>query len=118
MDGLIDQHLQYNRFWQREIAAAPMRFAQLTRLHDAVLERQALHDALHSGPWPEATAALEARARTLTAQITAHDSRITPPSFLTVHPLVPGLQVIQVPLYTDIQDRQFLAACQQAIEAA
>ena len=115
---LIDQHLQYNRFWQREIAAAPMRFAQLTRLHDAVLERQTLHDALHSGPWPEATAALEARVRTLAAQITAHDSRITPPSFLTVHPLVPGLQVIQVPLYTDIQDRQFLAACQQAIEAA
>lgn len=50
----IDAHIKHNRFWQAAIAADRSRHDRETQLHDAVLERQAVHDALDAMAAPDA----------------------------------------------------------------
>jgi hypothetical protein len=114
----IDDHIQYNRFWQQAIATDRARFDHLTRLHDAVLLRQAICDAFQTTLSPDAAAALRAREQELSAYISAQSAQVRPAPFLAVHHPHPRHWIVQVPLYTDLQDPQFLHACQQAIETA
>jgi len=44
----VDAHIQYNRLWQAAIATDRSGYDRQTVLHDAVLERQALLDALNA----------------------------------------------------------------------
>lgn len=111
----IDDHIQYNHFWQQAIAADRARFDHLTRLHDAVLLRQAIRDTLQTTFLPDA-AALRAQEQELSAYISAQNAQVRPAPFLTVHHPHPRHWIVQVPLYTDIQDPQFLLTCKQAIE--
>jgi hypothetical protein len=133
---LIDSHLQYNRFWQAAIARDPLGYQRQTELHDAVLERQAIRDALGA---PDAAAfhralrgiagidgapardvvtpALKEREQTLAHEIHAATERIPPPSFLRVEHPTPHLWIVHVPFSTDIEDAEFIRAVQTAIES-
>ena len=112
----IDGRIRYNRFWQKAIAGEKARFDRLTRLHDNVLERQEIRDKLNKLLPADTTKKLRARERTLTDQITAHRDRGTPAPFLTLRQPQPNLWIVQVPLYTDIQDQEFLQEGKETIE--
>jgi len=90
----IDQYIQYNQFWQRLIAQDRTRFDQLTKVYELLKSdepdvAQAIREVLGK---PEA------------------------PSFIKVDEIAPDMVVIRVPLYTDIEDQEFLAKTKSAIE--
>ena len=99
----IDDHVQYNRTWQREIARLRAAYDTGTHLHDAVLERQATLDALDATDDAAFRAALKGvtgvdraqpraaldpqlRVREAALATEIHDviDKITPPKFLRV----------------------------------
>ena len=108
----IDNHIQYNRFWQRVIADDRARFDRLTRLHDMAVERQALLDK------PTRTFDQEKRQQYLTQQIREQNDSIKPPSFVKVLHPKSNVWVIEVPLYTDIRDKKFIQGFKESVENA
>jgi hypothetical protein len=113
---LIDQHVQYNRFWQQAIADDPVRFNNETLLHDGALERQDLLIRLQK---PELDAgeraSLTAREKDLAARIHSHGVPAIP-GFVRPHHSSSGW-TLRVRIYTDILDTGFVAAVKQAIES-
>lgn len=90
----IDQYIQYNQFWQRSIAQDRPRFDQLTKIYDLLKSdepdiAQAIREVLGK---PEV------------------------PGFMKVDRSTPGRVIVRVPVYTDIQDDEFLARAKNAIE--
>ncbi len=92
--GTIDQYIQYNRFWQRSIAQDRSRFDQMTKLYEV----------LKSG-LPAAAAAVQ--------QILGKPDV---PSFVGIVRRGTERVLLRVPLYTDIEDQDFLAEAKQSIE--
>jgi hypothetical protein len=102
----IDAHIQYNRLWQPLIARDQPAYDRQTTLHDSVLERQAILDALSATDEAAFRKALSGikgldgaqtreavesqlreREQGLAQKIHAATDAITPPSFLRVeHP--------------------------------
>src|SRR5262249_62158915 len=81
----IDQYIQYNQFWQRSIAQDRVRFDQLTKVYDLMKSdapdiAQAIREVLGK---PEV------------------------PAFIKVEQ-ASGQVILHVPVYTDIQDQEFL----------
>ena len=114
---LIAAHLQYNRLWQSEIARYRSIYDLNTALHDAALQRQAFLDTLEAGdrvlePY------LRSREEALARQIHEATDRISPPDFVRVEQPSPHRWILHVPVYTDIEDRSFVAAFQSAVENA
>jgi hypothetical protein len=91
---VIDQYVQYNRFWQREIARNRSRFDRFTEIYSLLV----------SG----APGAAE----------TARDFLSPPkvPSFLEIDRSRPGLMVLHLPVYTDIPDDTFLGVVEEGVE--
>jgi hypothetical protein len=136
-EKLIESHIQYNRFWQREIDQNRAAYAESTALHDAVLERQAILDALQTTdelafrralaalpgldpvvPREELEPALQYREHALWVRIHEQTSRGALPAFArTEHPN-PQVWVLRVAMYTDIEHGDFLRAFQEAVEDA
>jgi len=90
----IDQYIQYNQFWQRSIAQDRARFDQLTRVYELLKSdepdtSQAIREVLGK---PEA------------------------PPFIAIDRSKPDLVIVRVPVYTDIEDEEFLAKAKTAIE--
>ena len=90
----IDQYIQYNQFWQRSIVQDRARFDQLTKVYDLMKSdepdtAQAIRDVLGK---PDV------------------------PSFIKVDKTAKDRVVIRVPLYTDIEDEEFLTKAKGAIE--
>jgi hypothetical protein len=90
----IDQYIQYNQFWQRSIAQDRPRFDQLTKIYDLMKSdepdiAQAIRGVLGK---PEV------------------------PGFIKVDRSTPGRVIVRVPVYTDIQDDEFLAKAKNAVE--
>ncbi len=131
----IDSHIQYNRLWQRAIADNRPGFDRVTALHDAVLERQAILDALSatddaafrkalsgikgvdSAKGREVLAAdLREREKTLAREIHLATDRIEPRPFLHLERPTPRRWVVRVPIYTDIDDGDFVQSFKTAIE--
>jgi len=132
----IDDHVQYNRTWQREIFRLRPAYDTGTHLHDAVLERQAVLDALDAKDDAAFRAALEGvtgvdrtqprtalepalRAREAALATEIHDviDKITPPKHLRVERRTPHLWVVHVPFVTDIDDTEFARGVRHAIES-
>ena len=112
-----EQHLNHNRFWQREVANNPSRFARLTQLHDAVVERERLlAEAADDQASAEARPAAIARAEVLREQIQRGRPKPALPAYVRVTEPAPGNHVVHVPLYTDITDQAFLDAAKRVIE--
>ena len=90
----IDQYIQYNQFWQRAIAQDRVRFDQLTKVYelmksDEANTAQAIREVL---------------------------GKPAMPSFVEVDRSKPDRVIIRVPVYTDIEDDEFLAKVKVAIE--
>ncbi|MBI3542466.1 MAG: hypothetical protein HY075_04225 [Deltaproteobacteria bacterium] len=110
---LVDNHIQYNRFWQKTIAEDRPRFDRLTKLHDLVLERQRILDL-----GPNATPELREKERKMAQTIHSQNSEIHPPSYLKLTHRKPHVWQIEAPIYTDISDPVFLDKAKKAIESA
>jgi hypothetical protein len=132
----IEDHLQYNRLWQPAIASNRAGYDRGTHLHDAVLERQAIIDALdakdaaafskaldaisnvdRTRPRAQLESDLRAREVVLANEIHAVIDQITPPDFLRVERRTPHLWIVHVPVYTDIDDAAFLRGVREAVES-
>jgi len=90
----VDQYVQYNRFWQRSIAQDRSRFDQLTKVYE-----------LMSSDQPDVSLAIREVL-----------GKPTVPSFIQVNRPEAGRVVIHVPVYTDIEDQEFLAKAKSVIE--
>jgi hypothetical protein len=90
----IDQYIQYNRFWQYSIAADRPHFDQLTKLYDL----------MKSGE-PD-----------VSAMIREVLGKPDVPSYIQVKQEQPDRTVLSVPVYTDIEDEEFLAKTKLTIE--
>ena len=135
---LIDSHIQYNRLWQKDIATRRAIYDRQTHLKDAVVERQAIRDALAvaedssfrkaleslpagtikldlSMPRREVEIELRKREEALTREIHEATDQITLPRFLGVEQPSPRRWIISIPFYTDIEDKQFLKDFESAI---
>ena len=128
----IDAHVRYNRFWQAAIAADRLAYDRETLLQDQVLEYQSVVAALKkiaaaigrssfplktSGePQSGIGANLSERAALLTERIGSAFQRADIPSFITVEHCGDEW-IIRVPMFTDIEERDFIAAVKRIIES-
>src|SRR5262245_19402917 len=90
----IDQYIQYNTFWQRTIAQDRARFDQLTKVYELMKSNEA----------DTAQAIREVLGKPAV------------PSFVQIDRSKPDSVIIRVPVYTDIEDDEFLAKAKIAIE--
>ena len=90
----VDQYIQYNRFWQRSIAQDRARFDQLTKVYELLTSDQ-----------PDISTAIRDVL-----------GKPSVPSFIQVNRQQPAHVVIRVPVYTDIEDQEFLAKAKSAVE--
>ena len=131
----IDAHIHYNRLWQLAIATDKPGYDRQTALYDAVLERQAILDALSATAdalfrkalsgitgidgvktWDALESEIREREQSLAREIHAATDAITPPPFLRVEQPAPHVWIVHVPLYTDIEDAEFVHSFQAAVE--
>lgn len=135
----IDAHIQYNRLWQAEIAAHRSTYDRATALHDAVLERQAIVDALtgRDGNFVETAFAilgrfpfgrfqfpqklaefknrLLERERVLARLIHDATDQVTVPPFVGLE-RVANAWIFHLPCYTDINDGDFVRSVKEEVE--
>jgi tetratricopeptide (TPR) repeat protein len=90
----IDQYIQYNQFWQRSIAQDRARFDQLTRVYELLKSDE-----------PDTAQAIQAVL-----------GKPDIPSFIAFDRSMPGRVIVRVPVYTDVDDQEFLAKATSAIE--
>ncbi len=130
----IGEHIRYNREWQSEIAMRRAAYDRATRFHDLVVERQQIGDALASADdamFFRETASLagidrsqpRARLEHILREREAADAkeiqqeldRIAVPAFVRVKHQRRHW-TIQVRIYTDIDDPDFLNAFRHSVE--
>jgi hypothetical protein len=91
--GTIDQHVQYNRFWQRSVEENREKFDRLDELYD-----------LMTAGDPETTSAIR--------DVLGHPAV---PSFVTLRNDA-GSVVVQLPIWTDIEDRAYIGRIEAIAE--
>jgi hypothetical protein len=91
----VDQHIQYNRFWQRAIVNDRPRFDQLTTIYNLLRSED-----------PETTR--------IVSEVLGKPEV---PSFIQVTRPQPEAVILRVPLYTDIQDQAYLEQVRSTIES-
>jgi hypothetical protein len=114
---LIANNIEYNRLWQGEIARHPGVYDRLTGLHDAVLERQALLDALPLGD-ERIEADVRARVDALSRRIEGALGNLPAPDFLRVDHPSAHRWILRLPVYTDIEDSSFVDRVRAGVEQA
>lgn len=131
----IDAHIQYNRLWQAAIAANRSGYDRETVLHNAVLERQAILDALNAidgaafkkapaginridspRSLAETMIGLREREKLLARDIHNASAHVSTPGFVRVEHRGPRLWILHVPFYTDIEDDDFVESVKGEIE--
>ena len=129
----LDAHVEYNRFWQADVAARRPSYDRRTVLHDAVLERQAILDDLtkpKSVLASKALALLERidvphlamekhrlleREQALARLIQSATAPVNVPSFLRLEHRS-RTWIFHVPCYTDIGDDGFVRSLKEEVE--
>ncbi|MGH7798171.1 MAG: hypothetical protein ACREQ2_25185 [Candidatus Binatia bacterium] len=132
--GNIEAHVRYNRFWQAAVAADRSAYDRETLLQNDVLQHQHILAALQNRPAalerssvalqaPGATprpigiaASLSKRAALLTKRINAVVHRMDTPGFIRLEHSNDEW-VFRVPVFTDIEDQDFVAAVKRIIES-
>lgn len=107
---LIDNHIQYNEFWQKTISEDLPRFDKLTKLHDAVLERQSLLDR------PEKTPEMIAREKQLADMIHSQNDGFHAAPFIKLEHKKEHVWVLNLKVYTDIENTAYIRSMKEAIE--
>jgi hypothetical protein len=92
--GTIDQYIQYNQFWQRSISQDRARFDQLTKVYELMKSDE-----------PDITQAIREVL-----------GRPEVPAFIKIDKSEANRVIVRVPVYTDIEDKEFLASAKQAIQ--
>jgi hypothetical protein len=131
----IDAHIQYNRFWQADIAADRKKYMSETRLQRLVLERQNIaaelmqmaraferfnarwNSASQRQLWPGMAAILKKREAGLSRRIDEVLNHVDIPAFVVVDRDAEGW-IIRVPFWTDIDDDHFVGAVKNIIETS
>jgi hypothetical protein len=103
----VEEHLDYHATWQRAIVEQPDFFADRNRL---VAEARELNAQRRNGGPPERIAE---RSRTLLERI----APFTPTPGLRIETREDGGRVLPVVLYTDIENDEFLADFEHAVES-
>ncbi|HEY1236283.1 MAG TPA: hypothetical protein VGH22_23085 [Candidatus Binatia bacterium] len=129
----LEAHVQYNRFWQSVIAADRARYDDETLLYRDVVTREQVRDELRyfdhvvgNAPLALQSAlgmlsfaafrrSLQEREALLSKRIDSALGPITTPPFVTLERRAHEW-IFRVPLYTDIEDRIFVAAAKRMIE--
>lgn len=128
----IDAHIQYNRLWQSDILARRASYDRWTALHDAVLERQQIRDRLELlgtewaskvvailGRFSQRLSALKnrlvQREKLLDTLIDAAAGELRVPAYVRLERR-PGAWIVHVPLYTDIENRDFVSSVKKEVE--
>ena len=131
----IEEHIQYNLMWQREIAANRSNYDRETVLHDRVLERQAVLDILDAqrfglnlakrplsriaaSEFIDVRANLSEREKLLAAEIARATDHLSMPSYVSVRQPSERLWIVHVPFLTDLEDTGFVRSIQRHIERA
>jgi hypothetical protein len=131
----IDAHIQYNRLWQPAIGRDRPTYDRQTVLERAIVERQAIRDALAaaddagfrralahiagidaSRPRDQLERELRDREAAISRDVENETGPVTPPPFIHVDRPRERLWIVRVPFYTDIEDRQFVHAFRRAVE--
>jgi hypothetical protein len=130
----VEAHVQYNRFWQSIIAADRASYDRATLLYHDVVAREQVRDELRyfDGIFANSPVALQPafgllsladlpetltrREALLGERIDGALGQITTPVFVTLERRAHEW-IFRVPLYTDIEDRNFIAAAKRTIEA-
>jgi hypothetical protein len=130
----VEAHVQYNRFWQSIIAADRASYDRATLLYRDVVAREHVRDELRyfDGIFANSPVALQPafgllsladlpetltrREALLGERIDGALGQITTPVFVTLERRAHEW-IFRVPLYTDIEDRNFIAAAKRTIEA-
>jgi hypothetical protein len=90
----IDQYIQYNHFWQNAIAQDRGRFDELTKVYELMKSDE-----------PDV-------ARAIREVLGKPDA----PAFIRIDRSEPAYVVVHVPVYTDVEDDDFLAKVKSVIE--
>ncbi|MGH8545826.1 MAG: hypothetical protein ACREX3_19815, partial [Gammaproteobacteria bacterium] len=132
--GNIDAHVRYNRFWQAAIAADRPAYDRATMLQKDVFKYQSIRAALqsrpasierssvllkatHASPPPIGIAAsLNNRTASLNERVNTAIHHVDTPAFITLEHFNDEW-VFRVPLFTDIEDQDFVTALERIIES-
>jgi hypothetical protein len=133
---ITDRNIQYNNLWQSVVHSDRAAFDRQTRLHDVIHEREAILDALaekddarfksaiealgghdSTRPRPRLEAALEVREQEIRDFLRRRAKRRDDRLFVTVRHPEPHLWLVHVPVYTDIEDQNFVEEFRRAVEA-
>jgi hypothetical protein len=130
----IDAHVQYNHFWQAAIAADRPGYDRETTLFNEVLARLEIHDGLKVLEQPtardrvalnllnvplglaELASTVRKREALLAHRIDASMNLMRTPPFVIID-RNPHEWIFRVPLFTDIEDRNFIATVRRIIES-
>ena len=132
--GNIDAHVRYNRFWQAAIASDRSAYDRATLLQNDLLQHQSILAKLQPPPAALGTSsialqALDATPRPigiadglnkdealLTQRINALVHAIDTPGFIRLEQSNDEW-VFRIPVFTDIEDQDFVAAAKRIIES-
>jgi hypothetical protein len=127
----IDAHIEYNHLWQAAITADRPGYDRETMLYNEVVERQQIDDRLrrlrsaferssitYNAPLrlAEVSSNLRSRAALLSQRIDSALDKPRMPDFVRAENAGEAW-IIHVPLFTDIEDHDFVKAAQQIIES-
>lgn len=130
----IDEMIQHNWLWQREVSLRKAQYDKSTLVHDAIVERALLIEALtayenNDGQYDNTQAKtsftagdevagteLKFRIEQLNQQIQASIRGLTPRHYVRLEQVRPHLWIFHVPVYTDIEDERFLREFKQGVE--
>jgi len=127
----IDAHIQYNRFWQATVAADRASYDRETLLHNEVVERLKIVNGLKvldrvtvgsqagenaSFELAQIAGNLRKREALLAGRISDAINQVRIPRFVITERLADEW-IFRVPVYTDIEDRDFVEAVKRSIES-
>lgn len=129
----LDEMIQHNWLWQKEVSLRTAKFDKSTLIHDAVVERTMLLEVLatdNKEDYEKAIAKtnyaetkfathrteLSNRITELDQQIHTSSNGLTPRDYIRLEQLLPHRWVFHIPVNTDIEDDNFLQEFKEAVE--
>jgi hypothetical protein len=106
--------VQYNRLWQSEITRRSSVYQQEKLRQDAAIKRQELLDSIAHGKKSNAT--MKKSLDSVTAIVDEAIRKSVTPSYITVSHPDAHRWIVNVPMYTDIDDAAWLDKARTAIE--
>ncbi len=110
---VIDNHIQYNFFWQKAVTEDKPRFDELTKLHNLIIEREEIRKNLKKRVSEDLASQENELTKTISESIYG---KATKSPFIKIHHPKLTLWIFEVPFYTDIEDKIFIKKFKSAVE--